>query len=371
MKISKIPGLGRFGVFIDDVDLMTISDEEWMEIGKLHIENLVTIIRNSNCTADRESELLLKFGEPRHGPKVYLAKKYKDRYNKDFEWVVKEALADSPLIDNDDKLTIRCFGNVAQVTSTGYMVAKVAGGVDENGIPKGMFSEGELLWHSNESGTLTFCPGVGLLGYENVVGSSTGFVTTTDYYESVSESFRSELNEMVVVHQFAPGKINPGLNAEQDTLMHFNMCPYPNTEVPLVIKSPGGITGLHYPPNTAYGIKGMSQAESKKVFETIEKGIFTEEYTYDHWYKNDGDLCLFDNTITLHRRRGWIDGRLCYRATFDYTNLQSGPYQPYSQPEYQQKYNKQIRDIVKILEIENFKLPSRTWRDFIPFRKAA
>ena len=34
MKISKIPGLGRFGVFVDDVDFDHITDEEWMEIGR-------------------------------------------------------------------------------------------------------------------------------------------------------------------------------------------------------------------------------------------------------------------------------------------------------------------------------------------------
>ena len=48
MKITKIPGLGRFGIFIDDVDFTTITNEEWMEIGQLHLQNLVTIIRD--CT---------------------------------------------------------------------------------------------------------------------------------------------------------------------------------------------------------------------------------------------------------------------------------------------------------------------------------
>jgi hypothetical protein len=45
MKVSKIPGLGRFGVFIDNIDLNSITEDEWMEIGKIHLESLVTIIR--------------------------------------------------------------------------------------------------------------------------------------------------------------------------------------------------------------------------------------------------------------------------------------------------------------------------------------
>ena len=65
MKISKIPGLGRFGVFIDDVDFDNITNEEWQEIGKLHLEKLVTIIRNTNLNTFRYEELILKLGLPR------------------------------------------------------------------------------------------------------------------------------------------------------------------------------------------------------------------------------------------------------------------------------------------------------------------
>jgi hypothetical protein len=39
MKISKIPGLGDYGIFIDDVDLLEITDDEWAEVGKLYFSN--------------------------------------------------------------------------------------------------------------------------------------------------------------------------------------------------------------------------------------------------------------------------------------------------------------------------------------------
>ena len=48
MKISNINGLGSFGIYIDDVDLNNITDEEWKEIGRLHLKTLVTIIRGAN-----------------------------------------------------------------------------------------------------------------------------------------------------------------------------------------------------------------------------------------------------------------------------------------------------------------------------------
>ena len=361
MKISKIPGLGRFGIYVDDVDLQTISTEEWMAIGRLHMQNLVTIIRDSNCTKDRMSELVLQFGDTRYGLKSHLLQKYH------LEWSALVLLAkeNSSLLSAVDKTAIVSLFNTQERTKNNKDVSRVSGGYDENGNPLGLFAEGELLWHSNESGTLTWTPGVALLGAKNVIGSATGFVTTVDYYESVSESFRSELNDMVVVHRFSPGKINPGLNKQQDAIMNLNMCPV-DAEVPMVINSPGGLTGLHYSVNTVHSIKGATQEESNKIFERINKELFIEKYTYDHWYQSDNDFCLFDNSITLHRRLGYIDGRLCYRIAHDYTHLQNGVYQPYFQKQFQHLYNKEIRNIVKVSGITNFKLPPKRLVDYVP-----
>lgn len=352
MKITKIPGLGRFGVYIDDVDFNSITDEEWMEIGKIHLQSLVTIIRNTNLTLERYDELMWKWGSPRAANKADFIKKYP----KGWDWMWQCVHNNDDAMDPMDRRWLRVVSKMGEPTKLGRLT-RVSGKKDEHGDPIGMFSEGELLWHSNESGRLHFSPGVALLGYENVVGSSTGFITTTDYYESVSESFRSELDEMIIVHKFTPGKINPGAPDDQDFLMHGNMCPVDGVEIPLVIQSPGGIRGLHYSINTVDRIKGLSKEESDKVFEKINKDLFVDKYIYDHWYQNDKDLCLFDNSITLHRRLGDIKNRLCYRFQYDYTHLQDGAWYPYFQEEYMNRYKSEIYEMVEILGITNFKLP--------------
>jgi alpha-ketoglutarate-dependent taurine dioxygenase len=355
MKISKIPGLGRFGIFIDDVNLETISEDQWLEIGHLHLKSLVTIIRDAHCSKEKYPELMAKFGDVR--PPTYTARKYKKKYKKDWTWVVDQAKNDSKLIDEDDRWRIKVAESVTERTTNGHVFAKIAGGYDDQGHPNGFFSDGELLWHSNESGTLTSCPGVSLMGWENMIGSSTGFITTVDYYESVSERFRSELDDMIILHRYTPGKIAPGNDPLQDKLLSSNMCPEDDTEVPLVISSPGGFTGLHYSINTVHSIKGATSKESQQIFEAINKELFIEKYTYDHWYHSNNDICLFDNSITLHRRLGYIDGRLAYRIPFDYTYLQNEPWQPYRQSFYQRRYNKEINEVVKTAGI-NFKFPS-------------
>lgn len=355
MKITKIPGLGRFGIIIDGVDFATLSDEQWAEIGQLHLENFVTIIRDCNLSWQQQPEWLMKWGDTRYGIRYNMLKKYP---GKTWGTIVKLALANDPSIEEIDIIRV---GNIARMQevdlNTGRNVMRVSGKRDADGNPLGMFAEGELEWHSNESGTLTFTPGVALLGGEGMTESATGFLTTPDYYESVSNAFRSELDEMILIHRFTPGKINPGLRMEQDEVMHANMCPVDDIEIPIVMRSPGGITGLHYSINTIYSIKGMTLEESESVFKEINKGLFVDEYIYDHWYKGNNDLCLFDNSITLHRRLGKTDNRLAYRIQHDYSNLQEAFWQPYLKEEYAQKYEDEIIDFVNTAGIKNFKLP--------------
>ena len=354
MKVTKVPGLGNYGVFVDGVDFAHLTDEEWLEIGDIHMKNLVTIIRDCNLRWEDQSDWCTKWGDTRYNIRYNILKKYP---GKTFSQVIKMAFSGDPSVDDIDRVRLTNIAHMQETSKDGKNVMRVTGKRDEKGNPLGMFAEGELLWHSNESGTLTFTPGVALLASENVVGSATGFLTTTDYYESVSESFRSELDEMVLIHKFTPGRINPGLRLEQDEVMHANMCPEDGIEIPMVIQSPGGIKGLHYSVNTIDSIKGMSRTESDKLLAKISEELFVDKYIYDHWYKNDGDFLLFDNSITLHRRLGDIKDRLCHRIQHDYSHLQKGFWQPYLQEPYKQQYVEAITDFVTTAEIQNFKLP--------------
>ena len=81
MKISKIPGLGRFGIFIDDLDLDNIEDEQWLEIGKLHLDSLVTILRNVKVKDIHCFEKNInKWGPSRFISSLTLYQKYGRRY---------------------------------------------------------------------------------------------------------------------------------------------------------------------------------------------------------------------------------------------------------------------------------------------------
>lgn len=349
MKVSKIPGLGRFGVFVDDVDFTTMNDDQWNEIGNLYLNELVVIIRNVNLPPEDMQQWIRKFGPNRDIIKYNMCKKYNTNYRD----IIRNSQENPDFFDDDDKLMLKTLGSMQEKTDKG-MLMRVSGQRDDRGKPLGMFAEGELLWHSNEAGTLTFTPGVALYAYENVVGSSTGFLTTTDYYENVSESFRSELDEMVLIHTYQKGAINPGHLEEQELITQKVFCPVDNIEIPMVIQSPGGIKGLHYSVNTVSQIKGMTIDESRKVFEEINRNLFVDEYLYDHWYKNDKDLLLFDNSIALHRRLGDVKNRLCYRIQHDLNNLHNNFYEPFFQDPWKTEHRKIMEDFVNVLDLKGY-----------------
>jgi len=210
----------------------------------------------------------------------------------------------------------------------------------------GIFGDGELNWHSNACSDVSFAPGVSLMGYENFVGSATGFCTTVDWYESISESFRSELDEMVVLHNYHEKGVSPEVLPDQEAFYVENQCPEPDMRFPLVIQSPGGIRSIHLGITTLDHIEGMSREESNKIFDRIKEGIFQPEYMYDHWYQADRDLMLFDNSITLHRRLIDPDiqrmpDRVGLRFQYDYDKL-AGKYVPFFQEEFNKERDHRV-----------------------------
>lgn len=332
MKILKIPGLGRFGAFIDDLDLDNISDDQWKEIGHVHLNTLVTILRNVKVKDVHTYERLMSiWGPPRHNRPLHFYEKYGKK--------IKDLVFNNELDENDKQTLMNARDwQVNKKLNTVRVTPKK----DFRGKNIGIFGDGELKWHSNECGDIFFTPGVSLLGREFMTNSCTGFLTTPDWYEEQSESFRSQLDEMIIIHNYKPAMINPVYVETQEAFYKDNMCPDSDSKIPLVIKSPAGIKGIHLGINTFDRIEGMSKQESDQIFSYIEKTLFVDKYIYKHWYQQDNDLCLFDNSITLHNREikdnGTAPDRVGWRLQYDFTNL-VGEYEPYFQKEFNIKRN--------------------------------
>ena len=336
IRITDIPNLEGYGVFVDDIDFKTLTRDQWMDLGKLHMKKLVMIIRKTGLDKRSFHQVIKKWGKSRQNYAATLFAKY--------PWAegnFRKVLT-SPDVDKHDKDIIREYWKIGGCNYKQGNILRVA---EENGL----FGSGELLWHSNESGDIAFTPAVALMGEHGMCNSATGFMVTTPYYYSVSDSMRSELDEMILTHDFQTGKINV---EDENLFLYKNMCPEP-TEIPLVIQSPAGIKGLHYPYNTVIG------SNNDRLLAEVKKGL--EKYTYDYWWENDDDLLIFDNSIVQHRRLGDTKDRLCNRYQFDYTYLQykvtKQNYIPYFQEPYRSRYVDKMNLIGNMLKHEGISFP--------------
>ena len=345
MKISRIPNFGTFGVYVDDINMDSMSSDQWQELGELFAKELVLIFRNININKPQFADWI-----PKWGPlKADLRMRFRQKYGSDFDATRPDTWTG---IDQEDRNWLEGRAPILEETGDGRFLTRIYGRKDGQGRAQGYFSHGEVHWHANESSSLTFSPAVALLGWESMETSATCFLQTVDLYESLSESFRSELNEMVLVHKYIPGRMNENEFTDPMLALHMKMafCPVDGAETPLICTAPNGRRGLRYTVNSCASIKGMSEDDTQKLFDTLDKLVFDEKWTYNHWYQaGRRDMCCFDNSVTLHKRLGGLEDRKGFRMQFDLSPVIDHTWTPWQHmPEYHTLYTKQMKDLVNV-----------------------
>ena len=304
-----------------------------------------TIIRNVNVTP-REFELLMM--------------KWGLRSNLFFYRIVRDFVIGKKEFNEEDKILLQ-YGEIMrpyEIHPT-TRLTRISSITDENGNQTGIYGKGLLDWHTDEGGQLAHTPNTSILGYKDMVGSSTEFCSTVDWYENQSESFRSELDDMIAIHEFQIDKVSPNYKEGNDEktskeIYLFSLktiCPEPS-ELPLIMVGPGGHKGLNHSAGTFKGIKGMSKSESDKIFEYIAKTLFVPENIYEHHYAADNDLLLMDNTTTTHRRVNGSSTRLAYKIHQNYSKLfekfKIDDYRYLTEP-WASEYKLQLAEITRVI----------------------
>lgn len=356
MKISRIPNFGSFGVYVDDIDMNRITEEEWHKLGRLFIDELLVICRGIKMDKKQFLDWVPKWGTPKAGIRA----RFHAKYGSDFDATKPDTWTN---VNDKDRRWLETRSTQLEESGDGRFLTRVYGRKDTQGNSLGYFSHGEVYWHSNEGSSLTFSPAVALLGWEHMPGSATGFVQTVDLYESVSESFRSELDDMVLVHRYSPGKLNDNELTDENLALHTKMafCPDDGAETPLVCTAPNGRRGLHYTVNSRAEIKGLTPEQTQRVFDELDKLVFDKKWIYDHYYQADNDLLFFDNSVTLHRRLGGHEDRKAFRIQFDVSPLIDQPWKPWEHSAvYNDRYVNEIHKFVNNVGGDlkkTFKLP--------------
>lgn len=180
-------------------------------------------------------------------------------------------------------------------------LARVSYVKDKKGKPTGLFTNGELDWHSDQQSYIDNQTVIGLASLHGTENSQTAFLCTAEPYQKLSEDDRSMVDELVTVWKWDGGKMSEGLIAEQKDILRYTMAPYDNMECPLLLHTASGIPGIRFPSHCFSHFKGMSKAESEKFKAHLWSQLNRPENIYVHNWR-DGEVMFMDQNITLHAR---------------------------------------------------------------------
>jgi len=171
---------------------------------------------------------------------------------------------------------------------------------NEKGKPTGIFTNGELDWHSDQQSTHESQRIIGLMSLWGSQGSQTTFLCTNPAYELLSEEDRTMADELYSVWEW-DGSMCEDLIESQTEIVKYHMVPANGMECPLVDETATGKRGFKFPSHSFSHFRGMSKKDSLKFREHIWNKINRPEYIYTHNWK-DGQIVFMDQNITLHAR---------------------------------------------------------------------
>jgi alpha-ketoglutarate-dependent taurine dioxygenase len=270
-------------VGVEAYDIDWNSPEEVLELGKLAAGQCIVFINDAPDTTVL-SKVMHDWGDPAGGLVNGMVSKgvLKGRHWRDFYATIARTVYDLP-----DEL----HKNVVRVTYR----------KDKKGLPTGIFAQGELDWHCDQSSIDDVQRIIGLKSVADSANSQTQFLCTHDAYESLSSDMRSMVKELYVKHKWVMGAVAPGLDLAQNLIAMYNSVPINGLETRLYSETVTGLSGLKLPTHSFDGFAGMSREESDRILAELNAAVFKDKYVYTQDWQ-DGQLVFMDQEITLHKR---------------------------------------------------------------------
>jgi len=172
---------------------------------------------------------------------------------------------------------------------------------NEKGKPTGIFTNGELDWHSDQQSHDDTQRMIGLMSLWGSKGSQTTFLCTNPMYELLNQEDRTMVDELVTVWAWDGGTMSEDLIESQMELVHYHMIPLDGMESPLKNTTASGREGIKFPSHSFSHFKGMTREESLRYREHLWSLLNKPEYIHtQNW--EDGQAVFMDQNITLHAR---------------------------------------------------------------------
>jgi taurine dioxygenase len=250
---------------IHGVDLRSIDDRTFAAIHRHWLDHLVLLFRGQTLTDDELIAFSRRFGQ--------------------LDW--------APVQETGRRFV------------EGYPELYVVSNVVENGEPIGSLGAGEAIWHTDMS-YIEDPPKASILYALEVPpsGGETGFVNMYSGYEALPPPLKSRIAGLNIKHDGtynSGGYVRQGVNAVDDPLTS------PGAVHPLVVTHPETRRRALYlgRRRNAY-IVGLDLADSEALLDEVWSYATRDEYTwYNSW--RAGDLVLWDNRCTMHRREAFDD----------------------------------------------------------------
>jgi taurine dioxygenase len=272
--LTVIPTGAGLGAEVSGVDLRTIDDDGFAAIHRAWLDHLVLLFRDQRLGDDDLIAFSRRFGELDWAPVQETGRRF---------------------VDGRPEL---------------YVVSNVV----ENGIAIGSLGAGEAVWHTDMS-YLADPPKASMLYALEIPpsGGDTGFANMYAAYESLPDDLKRRAAGLRVKHDGtynSGGYLRAGVTATDDPraapgMLHPLVCTHPET----------GRRCLYLGRRRNAYIEGLPLEQSETLLDEIWRYASRAEITwYNRW--RVGDLVLWDNRCTMHRRDPFDPGsrRIMHRT---------------------------------------------------------
>jgi len=264
-RITAVPSGAALAAEVGGVDLRNVTDQDFATIHRLWIEHLVLLFRGQTLDDDQLIAFSRQFGELDWAPVQETGRRF---------------------VEGRPEL---------------YVISNVV----ENGEPIGSLGAGEAVWHTDMS-YIEQPPKASILYALEVPpsGGDTGFVNMYLGYEAMPPALKRRLEGLKIKHDGtynSGGYVRQGIEATDDPMRSSGMIH------PLVCTHPeSGRRVLYLGRRRNAYIVGLPLSESEALLDEIWSYAARDEYTwYNQW--RVGDLVLWDNRCTMHRRDAFDD----------------------------------------------------------------
>lgn len=180
-------------------------------------------------------------------------------------------------------------------------MTRVSYAKNKRGKPVGLFTNGELDWHSDQQASYAAQRVIGLSSLLGTRNSQTTFLCTAPVYDALNCEDKTMFDELISVWEWDGGSMSEEIIPSQLDIVRANMVPVDGMECPLIDQTASGRKGFKFPSHCFKRFRDVSVDESIKIKTHIWSKLNNPKNIYtQNW--EDGQTVFMDQNITLHAR---------------------------------------------------------------------